>query len=136
VSDCIRFTIPAVPVAQPRAKATTINGKARMYEAAGKHPIHAFKAIAMIMASQVHRGPPLEGPLAVSLEFVFACKSKRERKPKATRPDSDNLAKGLLDSLNGLLYLDDGQVCDLHVTKWHAKGDEQPHVTVEVRRLP
>ena len=48
--------IPAVPVAQPRAKATSINGAARMYTptkmASGKtHPIAAFKAaVAGILA--------------------------------------------------------------------------------------
>lgn len=34
-----------------------------------------------------------------------------------TRTDVDNLAKFVLDSLNGILYDDDRQVCSLHVTK-------------------
>jgi hypothetical protein len=34
-----------------------------------------------------------------------------------TRSDVDNLAKFVLDSLNGLLYEDDRQVCSLHATR-------------------
>lgn len=34
-----------------------------------------------------------------------------------TRTDVDNLAKFVLDSLNGILYEDDRQICSLHVTK-------------------
>jgi hypothetical protein len=37
--------------------------------------------------------------------------------PSPRPPDVDNLAKFVLDSLNGLLYTDDRQVVSLHVTK-------------------
>lgn len=131
----ICFTIPAVPVAQPRARATTVHGQARMYEAKKTHPIHAFKATARMAAAAAYSGPPLDGPISASLTFVFASKTKRMRKPKATKPDCDNLAKGLLDSLNGLLFVDDGQVVELNVSKWHATGDEQPHVQVVIEQL-
>jgi Holliday junction resolvase RusA-like endonuclease len=36
----------------------------------------------------------------------------------AMRSDVDNLAKFVLDSLNGMMYEDDRQVCSLHVTKF------------------
>jgi Holliday junction resolvase RusA-like endonuclease len=41
-----------------------------------------------------------------------------------TRMDVDNLAKFVLDSLNGLLYEDDRQVVSLHVTKLRDDQDE------------
>ena len=132
---CVKFTVPAVPVAQPRARATTVNGQARMYEAKKSHAIHDFKASVRLAASQAYSGPPIEGPLQATLCFVFQSKSK-QRRYKATKPDTDNLAKGLLDSLNGLLYRDDGQVVRLHVEKWHASKDEQPHVEASFYRLP
>lgn len=40
-----------------------------------------------------------------------------QRLPSPRPPDVDNLAKFVLDSLNGLLYADDRQVISLHVTK-------------------
>jgi Holliday junction resolvase RusA-like endonuclease len=130
----ITFRVPCVPVAQPRARATTVNGQARMYEAKKSHPIHDYKASVRLSASQAYQGPPLQGPLSVSLCCVFATKSKL-RRPKPTKPDCDNLAKSTLDALNQLLFGDDGQVVKLSVEKWHAAKDEQPHVIVMVESL-
>lgn len=31
--------------------------------------------------------------------------------------DADNLAKAILDACNGILWIDDAQVVDLHITK-------------------
>lgn len=130
----ITFRVPAVPVAQPRARATTVNGQARMYEAKKSHAIHDFKASVRLAATQAYRGAPLTGPLDVSLVFVFPSKSKH-RKLKPTKPDCDNLAKACLDCLNKLLYLDDGQVTCLCVEKYHAERNEQPHVLVTIEEV-
>lgn len=43
------------------------------------------------------------------------------------KPDCDNIAKIILDSLNGIAYHDDSQIVNLHVSK---RYDEIPHVTV------
>jgi Holliday junction resolvase RusA-like endonuclease len=69
---------------------------------------------------------PLETPVAVyiyinhaipasySKKRKEACLSRLER-PK--KPDLDNVAKGYLDAMNGIVYKDDVQVVSLHVTK-------------------
>lgn len=133
----IEFTVPAVPVAQPRPKATSIGGKPRMYEAASSHPIHTFKASVQMAFMQAYQGPPLTVPVFMDVCFVFPRGSNKiwkskpmERYPKSTKPDADNLVKGVLDALNKLAFADDGQVWSVSVTKWHAAGDEQPHVSV------
>ena len=139
----INFTVYAVPVAQPRARATTIGGKARMYEAETIHPIHAFKAAAAMAASQVHAGPPLDGALSLSALFVLPRpKSKRWKTRPIPRywhtkkPDLDNLVKGLQDALNGLLWHNDTQVCRYaNVEKCVASGDEKPHCEITVTEL-
>jgi len=130
----INFRVATLPVSQPRARATAINGKARMYEAKKSHPIHTFKAAIQQAAYEAYKGAPLEGPLSATLTFVFASK-KKHRIYKTTKPDCDNLAKGLLDSLNGLLYVDDNQIVSLTVTKWHAAAHEQPHVLVTINEV-
>lgn len=130
----ISFRVPSLPIAQPRPKATAFNGRAKVYDDK-KHPVNTFKAAVQMVAYQHHIGAPLEGPLSVVLTFVFASKSKRERKWKATRPDVDNLTKSVLDALNGLTFKDDGQVCELVVRKYHACGDEQPHVDVSINEI-
>ena len=40
------------------------------------------------------------------------------------KPDCDNLAKSILDSLNGLAYHDDKQVVELVVKKYYAENAE------------
>ena len=46
------------------------------------------------------------------------------------KPDLDNIAKCFLDGMNDIVYLDDKQVVNLHVTKVYA---ETPAVEVMVK---
>ena len=143
----IQFTVPAVPVAQPRPRATMAHGGkgARMHEvthiknaATGErrpHPIAEYKATVKMAAKAAYSGPPLTGPLAMWVLCVFPSKSKH-RRPKPTKPDCDNLGKSTADALNGLTYKDDGQIVMLVVEKCHAAKDEQPHVVVTIEPLP
>lgn len=139
----IAFVVPAVPVAQPRPRAVGGPTGARIHEVTHiknhetgerrPHPIAAYKATVRMVAQAAYSGPPLGCPLKVTLECVFPAKRKT-RVPKPTKPDCDNLAKSTLDALNGLTFKDDGQVVELVVRKWHAAGDEQPHVEVRIER--
>lgn len=137
-AEVISFRVPAIPVAQPRQRhrVAMINGRAMaMNYTPAKSAVNEYKATLRMAAAAAYSGPPLEGPLKVTLLFLFASKAKRERKPKATRPDLDNLAKSTLDALNELIYKDDGQVVKLAIEKWHANGTEQPHVDVRIEPL-
>jgi len=138
----ISFTVPAVPVAQPRARATTVNGHARMYEASSGHAIHAFKASVRLAAREAYGGPPLEGPLCVEAVFVFPRPKRLQKKksppgriPHDTGKDIDNLCKGLFDALNELTWRDDRQVCSAMIRKVYAAIDEQAHVEISVQQF-
>ena len=48
------------------------------------------------------------------------------------KPDTDNIAKSILDSLNGIAYKDDKQVVSLKVDKYYA---EIPSVSVEIKEI-
>jgi Holliday junction resolvase RusA-like endonuclease len=37
------------------------------------------------------------------------------------KPDLDNLAKSVLDALNGVIYQDDSQIVSLHMTKVYSQ---------------
>lgn len=139
----LTFTIPGVPVAQPRARATAAGGKPRLYEARQTHAIHAFKATVALAASAAMGGAACwTEPLRLSVQFVFARPQRLRRKCDpagrilmAAKPDIDNLLKAVLDALNGVVYADDrqvGQLCDL--SKWYAAVDEAPSTTVLVER--
>ena len=55
---------------------------------------------------------PLKGPVYIKIEWRFELKRCKRRAWKVTRPDLDNLEKGLLDVLTDLhFWVDDAQVC-------------------------
>jgi Holliday junction resolvase RusA-like endonuclease len=119
----MRIFIPGEPVAQPRVKVSTRGGFARAYVDA-KHPIHTHKQ-AVRLAYVNAGGEVLEGPVEVKITCWFSRpkshskKRRQQREPKITKPDADNLAKGIGDALNEIAYNDDGQVYRLTVEKWY-----------------
>ena len=143
--------VPAVPVAQPRPRASSFGGRTRVHEVTSirksdgsrkPHPIVAFKATVRMAAEQQYKGPPLTGPLRVDLTFVLPRQSAMVWKTKpmprywhTETPDRDNLDKAVMDSLKGLTWVDDCQVCDGRIQKLRAAGDEQPHVLIMIREL-
>lgn len=136
----LKIVVPSVPVAQPRVKATRRGNHAGVYTPSG--PIDAFKACLRIVASESFSGPLLTGPLRVDCEFVFPRTKSQQWKTRpmprirhTKKPDRDNLDKAVLDSLNGLVWVDDAQVCDGAITKWIAAGDEHAKVTITVIEL-
>jgi len=138
----IVFIVPAVPIAQPRPRATTISGAARMYEAKKEHPVHVFKAACKLAAHKAYQGAPLTGPLRVDLQFVFPRPKSMLWKTRAMprlahtkKPDADNLVKSVLDALNGVVFVDDSQVFEVNCLKVIASGSEQPHVEVRIEEV-
>lgn len=73
--------------------------------------------------------PPLEGPVSVVIEARFTTpKRKLKSFHHTSKPDADNLAKICCDAMNGIAFVDDSQVCELHVYKSY--GDPpRVHVT-------
>lgn len=151
-SQTIVIRVPAVPVAQPRPRATMGHGgRARVHEVSTiknsdgsrkPHPIAAFKATVRMAAQQAYNGPPLTGPLCCDVVAVFPRTAgqtwKRRPMPRLRhekKPDRDNLDKAIMDSLTGILWIDDCQVCDGRILKWIASGDEQPHVVITVSQI-
>lgn len=80
---------------------------------------------------------PLECPLQACIYAIFEVPKSYSKKKRAEilekefvytkRPDGDNIAKIVLDSLNGLAFKDDAQVADLRVVKLYG---EKPKVRV------
>ena len=49
-----------------------------------------------------------------------------------TRPDTDNISKGIKDALNGIVYPDDKQIVTEHIEKWYS---DTPRVEIEIERI-
>ncbi len=130
-------TIPGEPIGKGRPRATTVGGHARLYTPSKTAKWEAYAAATM---AQEWTGEPLRCPVQVTIEAVFSRPKSRvwktkpmPRYPHVSRPDGDNCAKAVCDSLEkaGVLH-NDSQVWVLHVVKWIADGHGQPHVRVIV----
>lgn len=64
----------------------------------------------------------LDGAIVLNAIFSYSAPRKRHGN-KISRPDIDNLLKGLLDPLNGILWADDSQVVTVHASKVYGQED-------------
>lgn len=83
--------------------------------------------VRMMAKAAMGSSDPLETPVMAYVYITFPvppsysktrkqlCLDNIERPAK--KPDADNVAKAILDSINDVVYMDDAQVVDLHVTK-------------------
>jgi len=77
---------------------------------------------------------PLQGALNISAVFRRLKPKSASKKVKypTTRPDLDNYMKLLLDAMNQVVFVDDGQIVVLLVSKVF---DETPGITVTVMNM-
>lgn len=117
--DCDFIIIEHKPIAQPRARAR--RGGGGVYNPSG--PIDAYKREIKKQAARLTRKEAGE-PVSVTITFQFPRTKKQLSKNAPTglmwhtkKPDADNLAKAVLDALNGIAWADDCQVCELNIKK-------------------
>ena len=89
-----------------------------------------------------YRWEPYDGQLRAEIEvFIQVPKSDSKLNKQAKiigeirptiKPDCDNLAKSILDSLNGWAYRDDKQIIELSVKKFYAEQSEVKVKLMEV----
>jgi Holliday junction resolvase RusA-like endonuclease len=101
-----------------------------------------------VQGAWVHAGRPrIDGPLAMTVEVVLerpGSHRKRngelsaagKRSPHPTRrPDFDNVAKLIADSLNRCAYSDDAAIVDCRIVKRWGERGEYEHTLVTLRAL-
>ena len=117
--------VPFRPLPQKRHRYS----RGRMYD-----PSKTDKQIFLHLCRAQHPPAQLLGPVRCRLQFTF----KRPKSHFTARgmlrkgvpalhiykPDVDNLAKFVLDALNGLYYKDDSQIYDLYVHKQYGDTDQ------------
>lgn len=118
----IAFSVHGDPVPQPRPRVTTRGGHGHAYTPS-THKVHGYRAAvaaAARAAGAVTHGEPVE----MVIDFVFARPKSHLRKgglahdaPRIPRADLDNMAKAVMDALNGVAFDDDSQVRRLVVEK-------------------
>jgi Holliday junction resolvase RusA-like endonuclease len=132
----ISFTVYGEPVAQGRPRATAINGHIRMYDPKKSSD---FKDYVRLVASEHRPEKLLEGPISLVVKVYKPTLKSFSKKKKAaaesghlrptTKPDVDNYVKGIKDALKNVIWKDDSQVVDLHISKWYS---ETPRVEITI----
>lgn len=132
-----RCTVPGPPMGKGRPRVASINGRPRVYP---HKPTEQWEARAAVVLSDAWSGAPLEVGCVVRILAIFPrpgrLKWKRKpmpRCPMLTKPDSDNIGKIALDSLqrSGVIR-DDRQVWEIAVRKVHGAADEPPRMEVRI----
>jgi len=125
-SKKIEFIVPGVPKAQPRPRVRKAGDKAWAYYPKGVGP---WKESLAAYCSQNRPSDPIEGPIRLDVSFFLPrpknMKSRMDCEPHIKKPDSDNLLKAVMDSMNDIFWNDDSQVCDVRVRKFYAEGGKE-----------
>ena len=115
----VRLWIPIKPMGAPRPRVTK-NGTYN-------DPKYTAYKYAITLTAKSKKPTIIEGPVFMKIEFFFDIpqswsKSKRESaKWHTSKPDADNLIKGVKDALNGIVYKDDAQVCFVQARKQYSQ---------------
>ena len=115
----VTFFVPGTPRGKGRPRFSRKSGRAytpaetAAYESTVAYAGHAA------MGTQTLLG----GPVGVKMTAVFqipaswSLKRKREALHHTSKPDADNIAKIILDALNGIAFEDDSSISSLRVEK-------------------
>jgi Holliday junction resolvase RusA-like endonuclease len=130
----ITFTVEGDPVPQPRARITTRGKFAHAYTPRS-HPVHGYRS-SLAAAARAAGLTPTGEPLDVVIDAVFERpkshllkKGVKTTAPVLPRPDVDNVAKAVLDSLQDVMG-DDSLVARLVVEKsWGQEARTTVRVT-------
>lgn len=132
MNDVIRFFVPGVSTGQPRHQTVRTRGKngaMHQFPAKRNHPIHNYRAAVRYGFMQAG-GQMLSGPLSVRIVWVMPRPANRcwKRRPmprefKDTKPDLDNLEKGVFDELEKLAFENDSRIASVVKAKVIASGD-------------
>lgn len=118
------FVVPGEPVSKARARFTNYRSPGRVYT-----PEKTLTAERNVRAAYVAAGGRLDPStdLAYGVIAHFYCGTRQRR-------DIDNMAKLILDGLNGVAWPDDVQVLELTLQKTFAPSREEARTEVTIYR--
>ena len=119
--------IPPTVTAQEH-KVRVVRGKPMFYDT---QKLKDARAVFERLLRQSAPSSPMEGPIALYVDWRFATKTHKEGTYRVTRPDTDNLQKLLKDCMTRSgFWGDDAQVCREEVTKRWSRKNPGIHIKV------
>ncbi len=130
----MEFVIPGNPVGKARARVVTNHGRVHSFTPEKTAAYENLVKMAFAMNKPAD-WIPIEGAVKMNIVAYFPIPKSMAKKihdgdRHIKKPDADNVAKSIMDSLNGLAYGDDSQIAELSIKKLYAVA---PRVEVEIR---
>lgn len=123
----IEFEVLGKPQGKERPRINTFTKRAYTPQRTLDYEEHVRQSFKLLYGNI----EPLECPLQACIYAIFEVPKSYSKKMRKKileedylytyRPDGDNIAKAILDSLNGLAFKDDAQVVDLRVVKLYGE---------------
>lgn len=141
----LSFTVIGEPAAQPRPRAAFRGRHAGIYM---PRTADAWKTLVKLECAKVWDRHKFDGPLFVGMIFWMQrpkshFRANGQLKPAAEqayhtgRPDTDNLAKAVMDALTDLgVWSDDSQVYMLSVAKHYSSAAQDHIVGADIMIMP
>lgn len=136
----VAFVIPGTPVGKGRPKFARRGNFVSTYT---PEKTASYENLVKVKAEEAMAGRQvIDGPVEVAI-WLFVTppaswSQKKQREALAgtifptSKPDVDNVLKGIFDAMNEIVWKDDKQAVDVHVTKRYG---EIARASVEVRTL-
>ena len=150
---CLTFVVPGEPQGKARPRFARRGKSISTYTPKETHSYEGLVRYCAVSAMKEKRIRPITADMSISIKAYFKIPTSYSKKRRhnclaglerpSKKPDSDNIAKIVLDGLNPKvkrskalhkmvclqqgLYLDDKQVVSLKVEKWYA---EEPRVVI------
>ena len=120
-------------IAEPQGSSRAFVRGGRAVVTSDNPDLHTWRQVVAYTAQQHRPATLLRGPVSVGLRFYFhrpKSVSEKARPRPSVKPDLDKLARGILDALTGIIWVDDSQVVEfMHLGKYY---DNAPRVEIEV----
>lgn len=142
------FEIPGQPKAQARPRFGVVKSKstgkahAVAFDPKESRDYKNWIKLCSTEAVKICGWKYTEKQLAVDIEAYFEIPKSKTNKFKqqamegtirpTIKPDLDNIAKGVLDALNKLIFKDDSQVVELTIKKFY---NDEPYTKVTIQEL-
>lgn len=133
----IQFTIPGAVQAQERPRFSRVGKGVRTIDPPKSR---SYKEVVKLVAWQHKPQEPILEPIRLEVDVYLMPPKKYHTKPKqtliasgelrpTTKPDIENLLKGIMDGMTGIIYRDDSLVVELVARKFY---DLTPRAEVKV----
>lgn len=140
----VRFFTPGTPLTKGSMRSFVHARAGKVVTMAANKKLCCWESDVKFFAASAWRARPMQGAVSLSLVFTFGRPRSHFRSGKKSdelrddaprmmathgRKDLDKLIRAVLDAMTGVVYVDDGQVCNIDARKRYG---EKPGVEVEV----